>query len=682
MVEPRLRRRSVVNIGALLAYVLTTVVFHWPLPLRLGTALTGPVTGDTGIYVWNLWVFRHEIVAHGRFPLFTSEILSPGPPVDLSLHNYTLFANVLAFPLIPLFGVVASFNIIYLALSALAAWTMYLLAREVVGRVPEAWLAGLLFGFSPVLVARSTAHFSLTQAAPIPLFLLFLIRAERHCSWKNAVAVGATIAWATLSDPYFGVYCVLVGACYLAARRGRLWIRGHGAELHPRALHVVDGLMVFLAAVVATIGVTGGTTFRLLGQTIGLMSLYTPVLLLTLLAIVRVLLRLRPWLVLQPRPLHGLTVRCLATAGVTSILLLSPLLYALQSRLSDGGMLHRPIFWRSSPRGVDLLALFMPNPSHKLFGAPWRAWLTAQYGGYVENVAALTLVALFIVGIAILRYHFRPPRVWLALVVCFGALALGPFVHVGGVNTFVPGPWALLRYIPVISATRTPARFAIVLMMAFAVVFALALAHIADRWPGRRRQLFAVVGLALAFELAPLPRRTPAVPFPDIYQIIAADPRDIRVIEIPFGFMHGEGAEGAFSSEAQFYQTVHQKPILGGAMSRISDNQLRRQRRFPILRLLVRLSEGKPVDELDVFRARQAARRFIRSTRLGYVVIDTRRTSPELRELVIDVLGLVKVAESDGRELYEPRMRNLGPSRRHRGDRPRAATDAIPAVAR
>ena len=104
---------------------------------------------------------------------------SLAPPVDLSLHNYTLFADALAFPLLPLLGVTASFNVIFLFIAALTAWAMYMLARRVVGPTPEAWLAGLLFGFSPVLVARSTEHFSLIAAAPLPIFVLCLMRVEK-----------------------------------------------------------------------------------------------------------------------------------------------------------------------------------------------------------------------------------------------------------------------------------------------------------------------------------------------------------------------------------------------------------------------------------------------------------------------------------------------------------------------
>ena len=60
-------------------------------------------------------MFRHEIVANHRLPFLTSEILALSPPVPLALHNYTTFANILAFPLIPLLGVVRTFNVLVLA---------------------------------------------------------------------------------------------------------------------------------------------------------------------------------------------------------------------------------------------------------------------------------------------------------------------------------------------------------------------------------------------------------------------------------------------------------------------------------------------------------------------------------------------------------------------------------------
>jgi hypothetical protein len=644
--------------AALLSYAATALIFHWPLPARLGSALTGPVGGDTGVYVWNLWVFRHEIVAHRRFPMFTQEILSLAPPVDLSLHNYTLFANAIAFPLLPFLGVTVTFNVIFLAMTALTAWAMYLLARRVIGPSPEAWLAGLLFGFSPALVARSTEHFSLVAAAPLPVFVLCLMRLEEKPTTLNAVAAGATIAWAATCDPYFAVYCLLIAACYAAVRIVRIRRgtppSGANARLGRRLDLAIAATFLVVVGLALFLDLTGATEVRPFGLRIEL-SMHAPVVVLMLLVIARVVARTRPVVEIRwPMP----PADCLRLAGVAVVaatVLLSPVLYTLAIRLADGGRLHAPIYWRSSPKGIDLIALFTPNPGNKLFGAPARAWLTGQNNGYTDNVAALTIVAMLVVALAVWRYRFRPPPVWTGLAVFFGALALGPFIFIGGVNTYVLGPWAFLRYVPLVSAARMPGRFAIVLMMAFAVIFALALRHVRERWADRRGLGLAVVAALLAFELAPLPRLLYAASVPEIYRTIASDPRDVRVLGIPLGFVDGEGGEGRNDASLQYYQTFHQKPIVGGRMSRISTRQRDRQRAFPVVRLLLQLSEGRQVNEHDIAVARRIAPAFIRNSQLGYVVIEPRAASPELRDLTIDILDLEKIAESDGLELYRPR---------------------------
>ena len=51
--------------AVLAGYAAVAIVFSWPLVLHLGTALTGGPGGDTGVYVWNQWVFRHELVDKG-----------------------------------------------------------------------------------------------------------------------------------------------------------------------------------------------------------------------------------------------------------------------------------------------------------------------------------------------------------------------------------------------------------------------------------------------------------------------------------------------------------------------------------------------------------------------------------------------------------------------------------------
>ena len=77
-------------------------------------------------------------------------------------------------------------------------------------------------------------------------------------------------------------------------------------------------------------------------------------------------------------------------------------------------------------------------------------WLAAKAGRYEEQVASFSLVGLLVIGLAGGDAEFRPSRFWLVVTLGFGLLALGPFIHVAGVNTYIPTPWTLLRYVPLL----------------------------------------------------------------------------------------------------------------------------------------------------------------------------------------------------------------------------------------
>ena len=71
---------------------------------------------------------------------------------------------------------------------------MYVLAYRCARDRMAAWIAGLVFGFAPFVIARSLGHFSLVQAAPLPIFAWLLIRIHDGGSWRLAIAAAATVA--------------------------------------------------------------------------------------------------------------------------------------------------------------------------------------------------------------------------------------------------------------------------------------------------------------------------------------------------------------------------------------------------------------------------------------------------------------------------------------------------------
>jgi hypothetical protein len=643
------------RIGVVLGYVLVAVAFSWPLPLHLSSALTGHPGGDTGVYIWNQWVFQHEALSHHANPFRTGHILSLTDRVDLSQHNYTVFLNLLALPLISVFGVVTSFNIVMLLVSVVTALCTYALARGVTSATrAEAWLAGVVFAWSPALVARSTGHFSLVAAAPLPAFLLCLIRADRSRRPRDAACAGLCMAWAGLCDPYYAVYCLVIATGYVALRVLRVSVMP-GATPTP-VRWVLNVLLVCVGGLVVGLLFGPGGQFQILGIPVSIRGLYTPVFLLTALVLLRVAIHLHPRISLareqfwSPTAVRAIIIGVIACAGP-----LAPVIYGLGERIADGRFVAPPTLWRSSPRGVDLLALFEFNPNHALARLVDDRQL-ADAAAFPEYTAALSLVALLSVAFAVWRAGYRPRSGWVLLFGGFAALSLGPFVYVLGVNTYVPGPWAFLRYVPIVDAARTPTRFAIVAALGLAVLFAGALAALGRRYPRHRRLIVATIGLLLLCELLPAPRTLYSAAVPAFYQTIASDPRPVLVLHLPFGVRDGTFTAGNFSAKYLFHQTAHGKPLVGGYLSRISERRMRDVRAQPTLDALILMSEGGRLSDRHEAWIRDRGSRFIKRANVGYVVVDDAVTPSHLVEFAQKAWDLTAVARDDGMTLYVPRV--------------------------
>ena len=647
-------RGWILSIGAFAAFGALAAAQAWPLPLHLATHFTGEPRGDTGVYIWNLWVFRHELLETGGTPFRTFEILSLGGPTDLSLHNYTVFSNLLALPFLSALGIARTFNLIYLLNVALSGFGAWLLIRKVTGRSAEAFVGGLLFMWSPFLVTRAAGHFSLVAAAPLPFFVLALYRAWETQRLRDAVLVGLVVVWAAFCDPYYAVYCLMIGGCFYA---NRVWqitlVRRPLTELRA-AKHALTVAIVAVASLVAIIHVAGGGQIQLGSIRISMRTLYTPMLILTILVALRMWLATSTEITRLQWPSRGWVIRSAIATGVTVAVLMSPVLSALSSRMVKGGGVAASVPWRSSAPGVDLLSFFVPNPNHPLAPAALSEWLGRGSPNAIEEVASLSLVGLLLL-VAAWRVGARLPKFWIAITAGFALLALGPFISVAHINTYIPTPWAVLRYVPLVGAARIPARMDVVVMLGFAVLVASSLVALTSRFPAKRRLILCAAGVAIAFELFPAPRRLYSAEIPKVYEIVANDPRPVRVLRLPTGIKDGLSNIGNFGPQAQYYQTFHHKGLIGGYLSRVDPSSKQFYRRLPMMSALMQLSEGRQLEAWQVELAKRNADNFLQRSRIGYVVWRNSAISPELRTFAIDVLRLTKVAEADGYELYAPR---------------------------
>ncbi|MFA5911867.1 MAG: hypothetical protein WC815_24065, partial [Vicinamibacterales bacterium] len=485
-------------------------------------------------------------------------------------------------------------------------------------------------------------------AAPLPLFTWCVLRCWERRRTRDALAVGLSAAWALMADPYYAVYCVMIGAGFLVARAVSF---SPALSRDGRWRWAVTACAVLAGAVVAARLVTGGGAWHVGPLEISVRSLYTPVLVLTVALAIRALMAVRVHWSPDAWPSWRTASILGAVTVLAGLFAASPV---LASHATGASMDAPPIFWRTGPQGADLLALLLPQAGHPLMPGAVRGWLASHPGGLIEQSASLSIVALLVIGGVVWRTGWRPSWRWSVAAIGFALMSLGPFVYVAGVNTYIPTPWALLRYVPLIEEARMPSRMAIVATMAVAMVFAGALSAWTARVPQRRKWILLGVAALLWIDLMPAPRQLFAAGIPAIYDRIAADPRPISVLALPTGVRDGLSSLGDFTAHSQFFQTVHGKRIVGGYLSRTTPERRASYVDDPVLGPLVDLSEGRPVSRDRWDRARAAAPTFARSIELGYVVISHRRASAELTRFATDVLQLTAVQSDADRSLYVP----------------------------
>jgi hypothetical protein len=362
---------------------------------------------------------------------------------------------------------------------------------------------------------------------------------------------------------------------------------------------------------------------------------------------------LRIWISIRPRLVRMFSpsryAQVAVVAALVCIALLTPVLSA--SPFSQRNWINPQILWRNSAPGVDLLSYFMPNPLHPIVGWMSYGWFASQPNGFNENVASIPWVALAVILGGILGARVSPHRGWIIFTCVFGFLALGPFVSIAGRLTYVPTPWAVLRYLPIVGAARMPTRMTILVMLGVSMMLAMAVHEMRKR-AQRPWLVTAAIGVLLAFELLPAPRTLHSAEVPAPYRVIAQDPRPVRVLSLPFGLRDGVSSRGNYSSAYQFYQTFHEKRLVGGYISRLPANSLDRYRGNNTLRVLMRMSEGTPVEPDLYDRGLRNGPRTLKRLQIGYVVIDRSQTVPELGDFARRAFDLTLVMSDDSLDVY------------------------------
>ncbi len=241
--EPAARRRRRLALGlATAAYLGLAVVLWWQVWTSHPTSTTTCGCGDSSLFTWFL-AWPAYALAHGLDPLYSTAMLHP-TGVNLLANTAEIGVGVMLAPITWLFGPVATLNVALTLSPALSALAMYVLVRRWVEWAPAAFVAGLLYGFSPfVLVSLSDGHLMLGLAALPPLMVAgldeLLIR-QRHPPVPVGVALGLLVVLQFLIGTEVLAIMAITG-CVAVALVVATWARGPAAH-RDQARHAARGL--------------------------------------------------------------------------------------------------------------------------------------------------------------------------------------------------------------------------------------------------------------------------------------------------------------------------------------------------------------------------------------------------------------------------------------------------------
>jgi len=552
---------------ALGAYFALAILLTFPLVLHLGTHVPGDGSDDPAL-AWNLWWVPHALVNLNTSPIYTDYMFYP---IGLNLSYYTLtYLN--AFISIPFqfaFNVIAAANVNVWLSFALSGFGAYLLVKYLVRNAKcemrianlSAFIAGALYAFSSnKMLYTALGQFNIASTQWIPFYVLFLLKMTDNR--RQTTDIRASMRLGLL----LGIFLLL---------------QALSEFIHASFLIIFTALYL---------------VYWLFTQRDNLLSAF----------------RLLP---------------SFFTAAFVFLIPMAPILAAQISDLQTEGDIFQRGLGFADVFSNDALGFFVPSHLHPIFGA-----LEAQFQFAYTNFASLGYAAIFCALIALWRVPSA--RRWGIFGAIFVLLSLGPVLRVNGVTVFdsplLPFNWLL--EIPFIKGNRYPSRWSVMTTLALAVMVGYGLMWLMKKVishqssVSRKFRLITVycsLFTVLLFEHLAIPLPLSNLQAPKIYETITRDKGEFSILEVPLAWRNGFRMTGTLDQAmmfAQFYQTTHQRPMLGGNTSRNPEFKFQYFTEMPVINSLIAVETGHSLDDATRARDKELAAHVLQFFGVRYVV--------------------------------------------------------------
>ena len=225
------------RLAAPFTYLVLAVLGHAPA-FRSLTTTTQCSCRDAPQHDWFLG-WTPFAVGSGRSPWFSQHIVAP-EGVNLMWNTSIPLPALLMWPVTATAGVLASHTLLAVLSFAGSATTMWLAAGRFVRWPWARFAAGLLYGFSPYLVAQGTGHLNLSLVLLPPLVLLLAHELYVRQAWRPVVTglllgLVATAQLLTTEEVLASTFVIAaIGTAVLALQ--------HRSLVRDRVRHALVGL--------------------------------------------------------------------------------------------------------------------------------------------------------------------------------------------------------------------------------------------------------------------------------------------------------------------------------------------------------------------------------------------------------------------------------------------------------
>jgi len=292
----------------------------------------------------------------------------------------------------------------------------------------------------------------------------------------------------------------------------------------------------------------------------------------------------------QLRRQLGPDVRILLAFTGLTVLFTLPLLLAMLSSYGDFAGQSNQV-QASTLNSADLLGFFIPDHitspvasrGIKAIADTSQSIYQTFYGNPYEKTVFIGYAVIILLILSAVVSRTPDTWRWIFISGVFFILSLGPVLYVAGNPIFQHMPYSIFSRLPLVSLGRSPGRLAIFLMLALAVVVGYGVAGLESRSRNYRYLILLVCALIYGeYLIIPMKLDYRLSDVPDYYHQLASDPDPgAAVLDVPIDLY---GAQG-LAINYMVYQIVHQKPIVGGYISRTPEKALWLFKR-PFLRAL------------------------------------------------------------------------------------------------